>query len=102
MRTLRQIAAVRCGPPTLVRPPFWRVKKVGMGISGGFLPNSHGRVQDSWRWPPAAAEGAVLVQNRMENHSAATGSKIFFNRMLEILILRRFYVLDLWILMPHC
>ena len=34
--------------------------QVGMLIRGG-----HGRVRDSWRWPPAAAEGAVLVQNRM-------------------------------------
>ena len=37
----------------------------GMWIRGGYLPNSHGRVRDSWQWPPAAAEGAVLVQNRM-------------------------------------
>ena len=38
---------------------------VEMGIRSGFLPNSHGRVRDSWQWLPAAAEGAVLVQNGM-------------------------------------
>ena len=49
--------------------------QVGMVIRGIYLPNSHGRARDSWRWPPAAAEGAVLVQNRMENHSAAPGTR---------------------------
>ena len=51
--------------------------QVGMGIRGGFLPNSHGQVRDSWRCPPAAAEEAALVQNRIENRSAPPGSKNF-------------------------
>ena len=74
--------------PHLGEIPFLEgFSQVGMVIRVGFLPNGHGLVRDSRRWPPAAAEGAVLVQNRMENHSAALGSKFFFDRMIKLLIL---------------